>query len=245
MPIVQGFKLDINVDDLLRVSGAGEAQARISQRALESYQQVVAEAPELVDPILLYEEFEVSHVGQDRLTLASGDELSGRLLAKFMRTARKVVLICCSIGPRLEERVAYYHRTGATARAYLLDTVGSLAVDLVAQEGRRLVKELAESEGMSISAPLSPGQSGWPLTDQRTLFQLLEPGRIRVSLSQSCVMSPLKSTTLAIGIGPELGESRESACDYCPLKASCNFRRTTPSGGCDVDSSHPTSQRSG
>ncbi len=237
MPIVRGFKLNIDVDQLVRVSGGGGAQATIGQRALERYQQVVAEAPSLMDPILLYEVFEVDHVGQDRLTLTSGHEFSGRLLAKFMRTASKVVLICCSIGPRLEERVAYYQRTGATAKAYLLDAVGSLAVDLVAQEARRLVRELAESEGMSVSAPLSPGQSGWPLTDQRTLFELLGPGRIGVSLSPSCVMNPLKSSTLAIGIGPELGESGETACDYCPLKESCNFRSRTPSHGCDVATS--------
>jgi hypothetical protein len=226
MSIVRDVKIDITIDDLLRVHGAGNAAGRINRRALEIYGQVLDEAVKLIKPVLLYEAVNVAGVDDGRLTLESGHSFEVRIMAKLMRTARQVYFLCCTIGPALEQRVAEYQREGAPAKAYVLDSVGSLAVDLLAQAGCRLVDDFAESEGLSTSVALSPGYAGWPLTDQRILFQIMEASEIGVSLNRSCIMSPLKSTTLAVGMGPGLGgKSKGTSCDYCALKKTCNFRK--------------------
>jgi hypothetical protein len=39
----------------------------------------------------------------------------------------------------------------------------------------------------------SPGYCGWDLTAQRGLFEALQPAEIGITLSESCLMRPLKS----------------------------------------------------
>ena len=85
-----------------------------------------------------------------------------------------------------------------------------------------------------MSTSLSPGESDWPLTEQRVIFSMLETEQIGVSLSRrSLVMTPVKSTSLVLGrgVGP-LGREGGSHCDYCTIRDRCAYRgrRVAPVG---------------
>ncbi len=229
MEIVRDVKIDLTMDDLLRVHGVGQAKNKINKKALDNYRQLLDEALNLIDPVYIYRSLSVAEVGENHLTVETGHRFGVRIMAKLMRTATRVYFMCCTIGPRLEQRVAEYRANGFPAKAYILDSIGSLAVDMLALEGCRMVEEIAEAEGLSSSVALSPGYLGWELTDQRKLFQILEPSKIGVSLTDTCIMTPLKSTTQAIGLGPGLGGKSKVTCDYCSLKARCNFRKSKAS----------------
>jgi hypothetical protein len=64
------------------------------------------------------------------------------------------------------------------------------------------------------------------------IFSLLDTGPIGVALSESMVMSPIKSLSLIVGIGPgPLGVEGASNCDFCTIRERCAHRRlrmTTP-----------------
>ena len=63
------------------------------------------------------------------------------------------------------------------------------------------------------------------LTEQKKLFDLFEGVDTGVTLSEHCQMSPLKSVSGLIGIGP-MDEIRqyETPCQRCDMP-SCSMRR--------------------
>ena len=88
----------------------------------------------------------------------------------------------------------------------------------------RRVDARAEAEGYKTTVPLSPGLVGWPVaTGQRQLFALLGGAPAGVRLTESSMMVPKKSTSMVIGVGPEVEHAGES-CDYCSMAATCRYR---------------------
>jgi hypothetical protein len=60
------------------------------------------------------------------------------------------------------------------------------------------------------------------------IFSLLRSGTdaIGVKLTESLVMTPIKSLSLIVGTGPgPLGVEGASNCDFCTIRERCNHRR--------------------
>jgi hypothetical protein len=65
---------------------------------------------------------------------------------------------------------------------------------------------------------------GWPLEEaQKQLFALVDASEIGVTLEPSGVMQPLKSLSLALGLGQNL-DTDGCTCDYCTMRETCRFR---------------------
>ncbi len=63
------------------------------------------------------------------------------------------------------------------------------------------------------------------------IFSLLDASQIKVSLSPSMVMSPVKSLSLILGIGSQpVGVEGASNCDFCTIKDRCAYQRLRPHG---------------
>ena len=107
-----------------------------------------------------------------------------------------------------------------------LDDLGSWAVDQVRQQVCRTIEADATARGWRASASLSPGESEWSVAEQSVIFRLLDTRPIGVVLSESMVMSPIKSLSLIVGIGPgPLGVEGASNCDFCTIRERCAHRR--------------------
>jgi hypothetical protein len=70
--------------------------------------------------------------------------------------------------------------------------------------------------------------SGFPISGQWQLFQLVPAEKIGVSLTSSGVMVPRKSISLVIGIGTQMKSwTQKEVCDRCTLKKTCVYRIQT------------------
>jgi cobalamin-dependent methionine synthase I len=95
-------------------------------------------------------------------------------------------------------------------------------------------EDLAEKmskEGFKITNRYSPGDCGWPVTDQQKLFTLFPENFCGISLSESSLMHPIKSVSGIIGIGQHVRKTAY-ACDLCEMD-TCVYRyrkevRSTP-----------------
>lgn len=107
----------------------------------------------------------------------------------------------------------------------LTDFVASVIGSCIAEATGKHMKKVLEGEfrGMSYTNRFSPGYCDWGLTEQRALFGLLGGAPCGISLSESCLMNPIKSITGVIGIGAELTE-QIYGCQLCTLE-TCYKRR--------------------
>lgn len=119
--------------------------------------------------------------------------------------ADHLTLFAVTLGAATSRAIAQGFESHDYALASMLDAVASEAADLAADVvERRIERDLREQEQLSADGAAlrySPGYCGWHVTGQQRLFRYLEPQRIGISLTDSCLMQPLKSVSGVIIAG--------------------------------------------
>jgi len=147
-------------------------------------------------------------------------------VAKNLAASEVIYLACCTIGPELETRVTEYRANNQPAKAYVLDSVGSLITDHLGVAACASIDTLAKASGLSSTVPLSPGYMNWPTSAQDIFYELLDFNALGVSLSATHIMSPLKSCTIAIGVGQKVKRLHDgTTCDFCQFNGRCNLQK--------------------
>jgi len=176
-------------------------------------------------PAFSYDIHPIVCVHREALCVGDSVVLHGSVLSTLLAQAVEMAIVVCTIGPRLEEKVANYFAQNEPLRGLLLDYIGIAALDSLTTEICKSMKLVASSRGYQASSPLNPGMSGLPLSDQWQLFQLAPTENIDVCLTSSGVMVPQKSISMVIGIGPEMPTwTQAENCNRCLMKSSCAYR---------------------
>ena len=105
----------------------------------------------------------------------------------------------------------------------VLDAIGSVAAEKVADFVQRRVGEVAHAQGLYISQRFSPGYCDWDIGQQKTVFWAVNGNAMGVRLTERCLMVPQKSISGIIGIGTTEVESY-NPCKTCD-KQDCRGRR--------------------
>lgn len=222
MEILLDLDLRLETPRILELLGSSSPK---KAQYLQMIQGMVPQARALLEPVILYDLFPVEGVEPGEVVL-KGVRLRSKGLAKLWARAKEVALILCTIGPALDEQVSAYFVAFDPLRGLVLDSIGTAALEELAEEACRLIDGVAKTKGWEASAPLSPGNLDWGLEEQRIFFDLLPAEEIGLRLKESYQMVPLKSLSLAMGVGKEVLPSiGESPCTYCSLGRRCRYRR--------------------
>ena len=132
----------------------------------------------------------------------------------------------CTIGDELERRVAQLWEARELPLAAMLDSVGSGAVESLAEYVNDLLCQEAIPLGLPVTNRVSPGYGSWDVAQQRVLFGVCPGAPIGVSLNEACFMTPVKSISLlaAAGAGARV-DHYFSQCARCWMR-DCAYRRT-------------------
>jgi cobalamin-dependent methionine synthase I len=131
----------------------------------------------------------------------------------------------CTIGGGIDERVEALLDERELPLAFMLDSLGSVVVEALAETLHRRLCADHLARGLKVSPRESPGYARWAIEEQRKLFALLPAGDIGLELNPYSIMTPRKSISFAVGIGPEakMGAS-QSPCQSCDMR-DCAYRR--------------------
>jgi hypothetical protein len=221
----------IEFDEEQYVAQTGGTLSRLLARpnVRADWEAALADARELVRPAAVWDAFPIQEFRHERLVLADGSRIGGGPVASVVAGATDLVIGVCTVGSEISRRTSEQLRGEQRLRAMFLDDLGSWAVDQVRQQLCRQVEGDAVSRGLHASASLSPGESEWSVAEQAVIFSLVDAREIGVTLNKSMVMSPIKSLSLIMGIGPgPLGVEGASNCDFCTIRERCNYQRLRP-----------------
>lgn len=227
MKIVKDVGVDVSLEQLLQLHGVDGSGRAVRKGIVESYEELLEEGLKAACPIYGYRSVKVVGESEDELLLETGHHFTSPVVARNLAASDVIYLICCTIGPDLESLVASYRAGNQPAKAYVLDSVGSLITDQLANAACRVVDSLAKDSGLLSTVPQSPGYANWPLAAQDVFYDLLDFTALGVSLSDTHIMSPLKSCTLAVGVGEKVKRLHDGAtCDVCQFNGRCNLQKT-------------------
>jgi hypothetical protein len=230
-PIVIGTEFDLTVEDALIRQRLGQGAERVlkSQRNQAIIEAAKRELAELARPAAAWAMFPVKGISHDKLVLENGVKIGGGPVTKVVCGAAELVAGVCTIGPGMEQRAKECLAGGESFHGIVLDLLASWAAGAVREQ---LVLQLQldhyKARGWHASIHLGPGESAFPITEQRVIFDLLkdEVAHIGVRLEPSMLMVPIKSVSFIIGAGPNpLGQESGSQCEYCDKKDTCTHRK--------------------
>jgi hypothetical protein len=159
-----------------------------------------------------------------------GRNESSSPVADIYPRAEHVALFAVTLGGETSRAIDQGFESGDFALASMLDALASEGADRLAELVERRFEEHLRALGWDTpggtALRYSPGYCGWHVTGQRKLIAYLETEQIGVTLTDSCLMVPLKSVSGVILAGPSnIHRFRPTYlfCDACETR-SCQGR---------------------
>ena len=230
MTILNQWKIDLSIDEVLQAQGADPKIIKLRRPSLvENVGDGIKMGGTLIKPLVLYEKYPVEKYVHERIELKTDilkpgkGFLTGQLIANHLAHSQYIIVMVCTLGNELDNTISSLFKVNPVL-AVALDGYGSAAVEKLSLMACNYFEEEARSEGLFTTMPLNPGMIGWPLEiGQPEIFVLLDSENINVALTDSCMMIPNKSLSMVIGLGKEKSSSGNS-CDYCNLKGVCRYQ---------------------
>jgi len=221
--VTSDFQLAFDEDAFLKLHGPGLERPVLRSRLA----RLLDEAGALAAPAACYRAYAVERVLHERLELAGGTRIGSGPVASVVAGAEELYVALCTIGPALDGRIREYQARGQHFEMLMLDEIGSWAVDQVRQQLYESIQAQVAGHGWRTSSPLSPGESTWPMREQRIIFKLLDATQVGIELGPSDMMSPIKSLSLIFGAGSrEMGSEGLTNCDFCSIQERCRYAAT-------------------
>jgi hypothetical protein len=198
---------------------AGAARARARQEAL-----ALVDAESLVQPATAFRVWPVRGAHGERLDLG---ELSLEVpgFADYANEITAVAAGACSLGPRLERRVASLFHARRPLLALELDAVGTERLFALADRLVARIRRDARRAGLRASAELNPGDASIALGEQHTVLDLAGAEARGIAAAEG-MLRPVKSLTFVVALGRALPESSAARCDRCGARDRCSIRPT-------------------
>lgn len=218
--MLRGMEITIKKKEVLRYLGyrGREVKGEVEEILIKE----IEEGHHLACPEAIYSRQIVKEQQGGIITLNNGLSLNIGSMAQEWRGSEYLGVVICTIGTALENKVAELLAKEDPISALVLDSVGSAAVEAVAEEVNYLICSCEKEAGNQVGPRASPGYGKWSLTDQKQLFSLLPTHEIKVQLNQQCMMIPRKSCSFCLGIGGGL-DYRFNPCRRCG-KEDCSYR---------------------
>jgi hypothetical protein len=140
-------------------------------------------------------------------------------VADICGRAEHLALFAVTLGEPTSRQLERRFAERDFALAYVLDAMASVAADDLADLAERRYAAMLRERGWAApdgaALRYSPGYCGWDVTGQRKLFAYLKPEEIGLTLTESCLMTPLKSVSGVIIAGPRAIHRFPPTYDFC------------------------------
>ena len=223
LPKILDIQLNLEQESILRREGFKE-YARIKSEIRNQISELLETTNNtgLLQPVMAYEKYTIKKMTKNKVMMDNNASVNGALVPSIFPEAIELAIMVCTIGPRLENKVTEYSKSGETLHAMLLDGIGSTAVDILAQEACHFISREATKHKLQASSPVNPGMPGLAITEQKNILKLAHADEIGVSLTSSGVMVPRKSTSQVIAVGRHMHTwTQEEVCARCNLRETC------------------------
>lgn len=136
--------------------------------------------------------------------------------------SEKAALFVCSIGPAMENWAKKLSAEGDVTLSYLVDTVASVAEEQTTDVLHDHIGKQMQLRELKITNRYSPGYCNWSVSEQHLLFSFFPYNFCGITLSESALMTPIKSVSGIIGVGTSV-KRVEYTCETCGVK-DCTYR---------------------
>jgi hypothetical protein len=221
--------LRVDPAEVLRFQGYKQGVDVPEPAVLALFDEALVLGERLMTPRLVYRASPVTAQGPDWIE-AGGERLQIPAIGRLWGPLEAVGAAVCTVGAAIEERVRRLFDAREFPLAVMLDSVGSAAVESLAEYANDLLCQGGIATGQRVTNRVSPGYAGWDVAEQAALFRLCPGEAAGVRLTEGLVMTPLKSISFLVGVGPAARVDHYfTQCRRCWM-TDCAYRRAPAVG---------------
>ena len=172
-------------------------------------EKVYAEIDNICKPQYIYEVYEGNVYDDVSIEINNKRFKTGKVITRYLNGMEKCCVFAATAGKEYDTYRTQLHEKGEILEEFIADAIGSVIAEACANT---IFTELAEKNNCTYS--YSPGYCNWKLTEQPLLFSLLPNTPCGISLTESCLMIPIKSVSGILGIGKGIVQ-KAYACNIC------------------------------
>ena len=224
---VQNLEIDkskIIIDPGKILSYLGNGEGVVDTHTEDLIDQYTSECKKIMSPQGGYARFDTIVSESNKEIEIEGTRFqTGRIINKMLNNAEEYIFFMVTAGSAPESLSRTLLEEGQYLEGYLVDLIGSGIVESAANQLHDHIRSMAASRGLKATNWYSPGYCSWNVIEQQKLFSLIPAGCCGITLSDSSLMSPIKSLSGIVGIGT-LVKFQEYTCEICNMK-DCMFRK--------------------
>lgn len=204
--------------EILRYLGAAPTETGLDGLIHRAWKEIEAAAR----PRHVFRRFPIE-VGERTVALP-GALFESRALAAHLKGCQEAFLFALTLGPGIDALIRRYELTEMPL-VPVLQACAAAYTEERADEAQKELETAAAAEGLYLRPRYSPGYGDLSLETQKYFFSALDISkRIGVSLTDSCLMIPMKSITAIIGLSPDPSLCHVGKCMTCNAE-NCPFRK--------------------
>ncbi len=227
--VLADLPLAIDPDEVLRFQGYKKGVDVPTPDVRALFDDALAEGTRLMAPRAVVRWLSVRARGRDTLEIG-GETLTIPRTGERWGEIEHAAACMVTIGDALEQRVAALWASRELPLASMLDSVGSGAVESLAEYVNDVLCAQGLRAGLAVTNRISPGYADWDVSEQYALFRLCPADAIGVTLNAACFMTPGKSISLLVGAGVRARVDHYfSQCARCWMR-DCAYRRAPARG---------------
>ena len=210
----------VDLSHTLRHLYARPCRSRSEARARDEAIEMI-EREALTRPAFGYRILPVETVRGDAIDVGDAT-LDAPVLAAEIGGLKAVAAAACTLGSAMQERISALFATRRRSLALALDTVANELLFRLADRASATIRREARRSGLGIGIEASPGDPGVPLEQQARVLALADAARIGIHTTGAGMLSPMKSLSFLVALGPTLRRrAAPERCNCCPSRDRC------------------------
>lgn len=148
----------------------------------------------------------------------------GNEVFEMLTNIGSVVVFACTVSKQLDIKLHQYNAEQIT-ESYISDVIGTIIIEKSLELIYQQLQRGIQKTDLSMTKTISPGNCGWPVKEQKKLFQLLPGHCLDITLNESGMMQPVKSLSGIVGVGNSV-RYKHTDCEQCASK-NCLYRKAS------------------
>ena len=213
---------DARTKEAIRYLGYG--RHAVDERTLALITESFRELESCVRAKSVYRIFECIHTADDELQIGKM-RIKSRSLGRNLKGCRSVVVFGATLGTEVDFLMKKYSLTEMT-RAVVLQACAAAYLEEYCDELQGKIGEELRGGGQWLRPRFSPGYGDFDIHHQEDIIRMLDTAkRIGLTMTDSYMLTPIKSVTAVIGISDTEEKCHIKGCEVC-AKTDCLYRRS-------------------
>lgn len=181
---------------------------------IDNIEKLKDEISKIIKPKCLFSFYKANSARKNYIGVGNQEFHTGVVITQYLTEAEYYVVMVATAGHEFQELQHELKASGDIYKEFLLDSIGSAIAEALVVWACLKIEEIAAEQRWGVSFPYSPGYCGWHVSQQQLLFSLLPDTPCGISLSDSSLMSPMKSVSAVIAVGSNT-RKQKYGCELC------------------------------